>query len=286
MGREQRLIDGTIPDLKEDRKRLEFVFDFYRESISAYRKDRFLFITDAEAKGIQILSRNEIEAIEDEMVEADENLRKRIKRMIAFLHSYLFIANSESRGGIFNHGPYTALNGEDILFREFIHLRRDSNVWVSSDISSPVSNMAVVLRMKDIDLAFNEAGTVFTDPQDYMKNVTGLGIYTLDNGKVIPLDFSIADKLSTFAEKAQVEYFHAITKWDERKKVRIGGIEFSSLLRLKRMAGIPEDYKHGLVKRSEEIYLDKTIKMGGHPLMKNLAEAAASKTTTPIFSRV
>jgi hypothetical protein len=278
VGREQVIMDGNLDKYggeEKDAKRLMFLLDFWERSTKAYRNDGKLLVSNSNG-AIRILDDKLVSVINEQLAPAGSPEINKIKRMIPLLQTYLYLANYESRGGVFNHGPYPLGNGELLVVREFIHLNKhtcDENM----QSRSPHSNIAVAMRLKDTRVSFNDVGTIFTDPVDYMSHVTAINLFTRQ-GTIECLGVQEADVLSEFAEKATKELFIKITRWSHEKKIIAGALQYSDLSCYAKLGGI--QYRHGLTERCLKHYLPRMLKMKAHPFMNRFSSKSL------LFSRI
>lgn len=269
VGREQVIIDGNLEKYggeKEDARRLKFLLDFWEKSARAYRNDGKLLVTESNG-AIKILDDKAVVDLNEQLISVSRDVKGRIKRMVALMQSYLYLANYESRGGVFNHGPYPVANDEMLVVREFIHLDKHT---CEEDVQKrpPYSNIAVVMRLKNTNIFFNEVGTIFTDPVDYMKNATAINLFTQQRTTEC-VGVKEAYALSEFAGKATKELFTKIARWNRERKIIAGALQYSDLSSYAKVAGVK--YEHGLTERCMNYYLPKMLKMDAHPFMSKFS---------------
>jgi len=278
VGREQVIMDGNLEEYggeREDAKRLLFLLDFWERSTRSYRNDGKLLVGESNGS-LRILDEATVVDLNEQLVPASHDVKDRTKRMIALLQLYLYLANYESRGGVFNHGPYPLNKNETLVVREFIHLDKHT-CDESLQKPPPYSNIAVVMRLRNTEVFFNEVGTIFVDSVDYMNNVTAINLFTRQKTTEC-VGVKEADALSEFAEKATKELFTKIARWNRRKKIIAGALQYSDLSCYAKVAGI--NYEHCLTERCTNHYLPKILKMNAHPFMKRFS------SKTQLFSRI
>jgi hypothetical protein len=264
VGREQVIIDGNLEDYGDgvyDAEKTKFLFDHWKRFSKIYRNDGNLLVGDSNGV-ISILDRKNVNELNDELTSFDSSTKYKIMKMAAFLQSYLYLANYESRGGVFNHGPYK-IDDEMLLVREFIHLGKNTygNI-IRSKPSYP--NIAIAMRLKDVDLQINEVGTVFIDPVDYADNITALSLF-IKKGTLEKIDVNHADYISRSSKENMMKLFMEIEKWDREKKITAGALQYSDLSSYAKTAGIR--YKHNLTERCMKEYLPKMMKSNAHDFM-------------------
>jgi len=269
VGREQIRMDGKLEEYggeEEDAARLTFLLEFWERTTKAYRNDGKLLVGDS-GGALKILDSPTVEELNNQLVSVGKQERDKIKRMIALLQSYLYLANYESRGGVFNHGPYPISKDERLVVREFIHLNKhtcDENLRTRS----PYPNIAVVMRLKNTRVSFNEVGTMFTDPVNYMDNVTAINLFT-NQGNIECVGVKEANALSEFAEKSTKELFTKIARWSHEKKIVAGALQYSDLSCYAKIGGVK--YEHGLTERCINHYLPKMLEIKVHPFAERFS---------------
>ena len=74
---------------------------------------------------------------------------------------------------------------------------------------------------------FNDWGTVFTDPVDYSKNITSAAILTQEKGKNKSLGLDELGAYEQFAQKALIELYRKMTKWDRAEQIKAGVLVYN-----------------------------------------------------------
>lgn len=277
VGREQVILDGNLEEYgeEEDAEKLKFLLDFWEKSTKVYRNDGNLLVTDSNG-AIRILDDKTVDDLNEQLVPVSRDTKRKIKRMAALLQSYLYLANYESRGGVFNHGPYEVAGNEVLVVREFIHLGKHT-YGKGVQTKPPYHNIAVVMRLKNTNVRFNEVGTIFTEPVDYIDNITALNMFTEQNS-IQCVDVKRADAVSEFAEKVLMELFMEISKWNREKRIVAGALQYSDLSSYAKVAGVK--YEHSLTERCLDYYLPKMLEIDAHPFMRKFS------STKQLFSPI
>ncbi|MHA1650990.1 MAG: hypothetical protein ACTSYB_12415 [Candidatus Helarchaeota archaeon] len=237
---------------EEKKKELKFILDYWKRLSPNYRNDKKLTVEDGT---IQILPQDLINELRHEMVSVENNpeLIRKIKRTTAQLTIRNFLAMGECRAGIFEQGPYiTEFPDEILIFKEFISLYTgelplglDLGVdleeilpmisHIKTDTIAPVENVIFGMTLKNMDkLQFNDWGTMFSEPSDFSKNITSIGLWTREPmhpkdlrypnklGKIQKLDLSMLDSIMTYAERSTAEIYVECAKWDYLRKLMLG----------------------------------------------------------------
>ena len=127
VGREQVIQDGNIDeygDREHDAEKIIFLLDYWSKFSNNYRNDRQMLVDDSDGV-ISILNNKEVKRFNDALLDVDADNIENLLRFAATIQSYLYLLNYESRGGVFNHGPYE-VSDELLIFREFIHLNKNT----------------------------------------------------------------------------------------------------------------------------------------------------------------
>jgi hypothetical protein len=237
---------------EEKKKETKFILDFWKKMSPNYRNDRKLTVEDGT---IRILSKDTINALRQEMVSTANNpeLIKKVKRTAAQLTIRNFLAMGECRAGIFEQGPYETDNPDELLvFKEFLTLYTGEiprELKIASDMEvlepmvahvktkalSPVSNVVFGMTLKNMNkLEFNDWGTMFSDPTDFSRNITSVGLWTRESlhpkdmrypdnlGAISNLPLTTLDDLMTYAERSNTEIYVECAKWDYLRKLLLG----------------------------------------------------------------
>lgn len=249
---------GIEVEPEKKKKETKFIMDFWRNLSPNYRNDGALTTDDGT---IRVLSQDTINALRQEMTPVLDKpeLIKKVKRTMALMTNRNFLAQSECRAGIFEHGPYqTETPDELLIFKEFsamytgedqveLNIGLDMPIldFQMTEAKAPVSNVIFGFTLKDMKkLEYNDWGTCFAEPPDYTQNITSMCLWTKDFmhpkdvrypdnlGNVTKLQFEILDDLMDFSQKALNEMYIAISKWDFLRKLMSGVNGYSNLVPL------------------------------------------------------
>ncbi|MHA1360381.1 MAG: hypothetical protein ACTSRC_19840 [Candidatus Helarchaeota archaeon] len=229
---------------EEEKKELKYILDFWQRLSPNYRNDGAL---TAEDGTIQILPSDFISQLHQEMISFREQpgLAKKLKRTIALLTSRSFLSYAECRAGIFEHGPYQISSDEVLIFKEFITLYTGEKLPFTIDLpmvadqqttaKSPVPNVIFGMTLKNMEkIQFNDWGTLTSEPSDFTRNITSVGIWTREVlhpkdlrypdtlGTITKLPPAVLDDLMDYAQKALNELYIRFAKWDFMQKMMAG----------------------------------------------------------------
>jgi hypothetical protein len=244
---------------EEKKKELKFILDYWKRLSPNYRNDGKMVVEDGT---IQIIPQSFVDKLRGEMMPVGDrpDLVKKVKRTTAMLTSRNFLAQAECRAGIFEHGPYeTESPDEKLIFKEFqllyagdelenLQSQYNLNIatldHIKTKAKSPVANVIFGMTLKNINkLEFNDWGTMFSDPPDFTKNITSVGLWTKelihprdprysDIDTIKTLSFDYLDPLMKYSQDAQTEMYLNIAKWDYLRKLMAGVNLYSNFIAL------------------------------------------------------
>lgn len=251
--------DSIEVEPEEKKKELKYILDYWKRLSPNYRNDGKMVVEDGT---IRIIPQKFVEKLREEMVPVGDrpDLVKKVKRTTAMLTSRNFLAQAECRAGIFEHGPYeTDSPDEKLIFKEFqllyagdelenLQSQYNLNIatldHIKTKAKSPVANVIFGMTLKKINkLEFNDWGTMFSDPPDFTKNITSVGLWTKElihpkdprypNIDTIKnLSFDYLDPLMKYSQDAQTEMYLNIAKWDYLRKLMTGVNLYSNFVAL------------------------------------------------------
>lgn len=269
VGREQVIQDGNIDDYgdrEHDAEKIIFLLDYWSKFSNNYRNDRQMLVDDSDGV-ISILNNKEVKWFNEELLDVDVDDIENLLRFAATIQSYLYLLNYESRGGVFNHGPYE-VDDELLVFREFIHLNKNTyKTEVKNNIN--YNNILITLKLKDVNINLNEVGTLFVDPVDYTDKITGFNIYSND-GVLKQISVDEVNQISNQLRSRILDLYRNINKWDRRDKIIAGALQYSDLTCYANSVKI--SYNHGLSERVESEYLPKMMNKVTHKVMNRFRE--------------
>lgn len=269
VGREQVIQDGNIDDYGDkefDAEKIMFLLDYWSRFSKTYRNDGQILVDDSKG-AISILNKKDVKRFNEDLLDNDAKNIENLLKLAAVIQSYLYLLNYESRGGVFNHGPYQ-VDDELLIFREFIHLQKNTYKTILNDEFN-YNNITITLRLKDVDVNLNEVGTLFVDPINYGDNITGFNIYS-NNSDLKPIGIDNINKISNLLKNRILYLYRDINKWDRKDKIIAGALQYSDLTSYAKAANIK--YRHGLSRAVEERYLPKMMRLVTHEFMNKFAE--------------
>lgn len=184
------------------------VADWWLRFQRSYRRNGgHVWATDAWDMNPQHPERT-LQVFEADAFAVDDRLRAAANKFMATATQYSFLVNCESRSGLQASGPYN-LGGTRVMHtRDFINLAECDFSWldgVAADV--PYNNLTMALITEDVRVEISEWGTAYTTPEEYSKNIVGVGLYSSDflSDRYVPVGMdSAADLADTFTQLVEV----------------------------------------------------------------------------------
>ena len=237
-GRAQVLYElgGAKYETEEKKEETKYLLDFFRHLNPNYRNDKLLLVEQSEDRNMRILDPDIIESLRGDMFKPTEEQIKKFRRIVAQIMNYGFLDKCECRMGIFEHGPYKLDTGEFLLFKEF-------QFKLNKIRGSPVPNLVIAYSVKDMKaLKYNDWGTLFSDPPDFTRNITEMGIwkhqFLLPNrikypdkmGRNIPISWENFEKVGEFYKGALKKLYLKVAKWDYDRRCLSGTLIYLAVV--------------------------------------------------------
>lgn len=223
--RQQLLLDGGLepgqPFTDERLDDMTFLVDFWQRACASYRSDGQV-IPEPGNDAQPILPAADVSLLAQGLAPANEADHQRLRRLAATLELYVFILHGEQRDGLFAHGPYEAGDGSQIVLLEFTDLRNDYLPWAATDAVNPYPNLALVRRMRDVDVHFDMFGGIRWDVPDIGPHVEAEGLFTRTGDEIVPVPLEEVAELEAAAAAAQNELFLKAAGWSTRYKAEYG----------------------------------------------------------------
>jgi hypothetical protein len=212
--------------VEETRQALQFMRRVYA---GAWGDEGPMF-TSARGYAAPLLDAHWIDRFERERVALDDDEdRRRFQRFSASTEMFGFLQHLDNRCGLGDSGPYPLPDGGFLIVRDhFINERLYP--WAAEaagDLPFAVTQAMFFRDAEDFDLKLMDGSTLFTDPGDYLKNLTGAAVYARDEwdtpiDRIRRLD---ADEMQSIADRcteAAGGLYATIAGWSEREKVLNG----------------------------------------------------------------
>ncbi len=224
MGEIQRNNGDPRSESEEKRKQTMFILDFWKRLASSYFPNNKLSVFDSDKKNIA-LDQSDIDWTLGQIIDIPKEQAKKIKRTMANIELVSYMDECEARAKICDHGPYKVDEDEILVFREILHLYNGEKPhfsWSATEVKAPYTNIAFVLRLKNVEVELDEFVSLESKPIDFTDNITGAALLTREGNEVIPLNFNILYQFNDYAVKANKELFLKFSKWDRKQRL-IGG---------------------------------------------------------------
>ena len=229
VGREQARLAGM--PCADDAKQVCEVAEFWSRVGVSYRNDGLL-LPDQAGFTVPILPAATIAKLQSSLRDdLADDLWRQIRRMMATLELYTFILHGEARVGVFHHGPYPLEGGDAIIIKELVSLREDYYPWARVEARLPYDDLALVMRVRDLDSKIVLFGTLTTDPKDYASRIVAGQVFVVENGSFHPLPEADVARLTTIAADAQQELYRRVIDWDDRYRIAYGAELYGCLLK-------------------------------------------------------
>jgi len=162
---------------------LYFMIDWHeRFALSYHRQAGHLYTLDSGDLGPELPERT-VQVLEADSYQlaGHPKLATALRRCIAMLTQYSFLAHAESRTGLNNSGPYRVDDDHVLLTRDFFNLTECDMPWmdeVADLVEHGSLTFAIVVR--DVDAEITDWGSLYTIPEQLDNNVVSVGLYTSD----------------------------------------------------------------------------------------------------------
>ena len=258
MGEIYRNNEDPKSESKEKRKQTMFILDFWRRLASSYFPNNKLSVNDSAKKNIA-LNQSDIDWTLNNIKDVSKEQAMKIKRTMANLELISYIDECEARAKLCDHGPYRVDENEILVFREILHLYDGDKPhfpWSATDATAPYTNIAFVLRLKNVEIELDEFASLESKPIDFTDNITGAAMLTRDANDVIPLDFDVLDAFNDYAVKANKELYLKFSKWDRKQRLIAGAYAYCyGYARYTNFVGITDEINWDLTERTMNKYI-------------------------------
>jgi hypothetical protein len=140
-----------------------------------------------------------------------------MRRALAQIELYIFLAHGEQRDGIFNHGPYELDDGSVLVVKELTDLQNRFMPWVTEERRLTTPRVVLPMVLDGVDCTFDMFGTLYTDPEDYFDRVTGFEILAGDD--LSPISEEQLGEIGMHAQRVQRDLFGEMARWDDDYKL-------------------------------------------------------------------
>ncbi len=258
MGEIYRNNEDPKSESEEKRKQTMFILDFWRRLASSYFPNNKLSVNDSAKKNIA-LNQSDIDWTLNNIKDVSKEQAMKIKRTMANLELISYIDECEARAKLCDHGPYRVDENEILVFREILHLYDGDKPhfpWSATDATAPYTNIAFVLRLKNVEIELDEFASLESKPIDFTDNITGAAMLTRDANDVIPLDFDVLDAFNDYAVKANKELYLKFSKWDRKQRLIAGAYAYCyGYARYTNFVGITDEINWDLTERTMNKYI-------------------------------
>jgi len=207
------------------------VLDFWARVSQAYRGGGQLHAADA-GNQIMVLEHPDLEALAEGTIGLDSQRRESVRRLNATLINHLFLLYFDTRVGHGDTGPYHLPDGRTMLVRDYHRLGPSDFWWSGVAADMPYSSLTAALVLDpQVDVAINDFGTAITNPENYLENLIGFGLFTTDSGSLVPVLEEEFPVLADAARLAQRQHYRDIVAMDRDDKIACGAYVYFTFLR-------------------------------------------------------
>lgn len=252
----QVLAPFGLVDLDRDVPALATVLDFWKRAAAAFRADGELQAWDA---GLQVprYGPEAVDALVAGSPTIDEDAREHLVRLNRVLTTFLFLLYFDTRAGYQDTGPYPLPDGRVLLVRDFNRFGVSHFPW-SRDVCAalPYSNLTLALVLDgDVRVTANDWGTSITDPPDYFAHLSTAGVFTADDGALVPVPAGELDGVASAVKDAQRQLYRRIAGMSRREKLDAGAYVYFTFLRpFAETAGVDDRLDWTVPRDSLDVY--------------------------------
>jgi hypothetical protein len=232
-GREQRRLEQGLAageQLPDERPEdLAVVMDFWDRVMRAYLRSGRLLPEETDG-AILVLPADQVAALADSLEPVGPSQRQiKVRRAIATAELYTFIANGESRVGVFHYGPYPLPDGDVLLVKELNGLQDRFLPWHDVPLP-PLENAARIMKLHAVDVRIGLFGTLVTEPLEYEAGIVAERLVTRTADGLRTLAESELEELRASASITQLRMYEEAAAWSPVRQVAYGGDLYAALL--------------------------------------------------------
>jgi len=229
IGREQSRLAGT--PCGEEFEQVAAVMEFWEAVARSCRTD-CLCLPEESGGTIPVLPDAALGDLAQRLrSDLPEDLRRRIRRMLATLELYTFILHGEARVGVFHHGPYALPGGDCIVVKELVGMRETYYPWAGLERPPTYDRLACVMRLRGVQARLVLFGTLTTTPPDYASLISAEEVFVVDDDGARPLPHAEIDGLTEIAAGAQMELYRRVIDWNDKYRIEYGAELYGCLLK-------------------------------------------------------
>ncbi|HEX4109946.1 MAG TPA: PEP-utilizing enzyme [Solirubrobacteraceae bacterium] len=248
--------------IEETRQAIQFMRRLYAGAWG----DEGPMLTTARRYSAPLLESHWLERFKDERVSlADEEDRRRFQRFSASTEMFGFLQHLDNRCGLADTGPYPLPDGGYMIVRDHF-INETLYPWAheaAGDLPYAVTQAMFFRDAKDFNLKLMDGSTLFTEPGNYLKNLTGAVVYARDQwhtpvSEVRRLDAAEMDSIAQRCADAATGLYQTIAGWSQEEKIHNGGRVYYTdfLAPFIRQAGLYDEF----VETFNPLELDPMVK--------------------------
>lgn len=164
----------------------------------------------------------------DKIVISDEEQRSEFQRFNGVTGITSFLMHFDNRCGVADSGPYPLEGGGWMLVRDHV-LNEKEYPWAGavSDLPYAITIAMFFESGEPIEKSLVDIGTMFTEPANYLKGLTGYAVYQKDTEQTPMSDLKVLDHdklvaLTPLVEAASSRLYPTIANMSDREKIESG----------------------------------------------------------------
>lgn len=189
-----------------------------------------------------------------------------------------FLLHFDNRTGLSDSGPYPLPNGGFMIVRD--HFLHDPVYhWhdVAEDLPHALTQAMVFHPDEDIDISVLDIGTLFSEPANYLKHLTGMAIYARDTWdtpveQVRRVDDAEMEQILATCETVTTKLYKRIASMSPRDKIMCGAQVYYAefVLPFARVAGLWDEF----VNEHDFFEIDELAAQSYYPLVRDKIAAS------------
>jgi PEP-utilising enzyme, mobile domain len=176
---------------------------------------------------LQLLGADWLDRFHDERTPLDDPQQRRLfQRFSASTELMGFLQHFDNRAGLSDSGPYATADGGFVIVRDHF-LAEATYQWRDAggeELPYAITQAMFFKPTEPLDVRLLDIGTLFTEPANYLKHLTGVAVYARDtwNGPVRPLSETEMQDIQARCDRATGRLYPHIAAMSKREKIMAG----------------------------------------------------------------
>jgi hypothetical protein len=222
-------VDLGIHRADEHTEDLAAAMQFTRRLYRGMWDDNGHMMTAGRGYAAPILQADVLDRLKADRTEiVDGEQRKQFQRFNGVTGITSFLMHFDNRAGVADSGPYPLEDGGWMLVRDHV-LNEKEYAWSSalSDLPYAITIAMFFQGGEDMKKALVDIGTLFTEPANYLKDLTGYAVYrketeTTPMSDLVLLDHDALVELTPRVEAGSSRLYPLIAGMSDREKIEAG----------------------------------------------------------------